>query len=133
MTLVSLRMLRVPFAAACAALGGAGLLASFVVLGERVPASAEAATANAAPTAQSPTDMDTAFCHTSSNGAARTSSMTRLAASMTEVPQAEMQAASSAPAFADTDPPLWDGLGSVSYQITTSKEAAPRSSRNQSV
>ena len=41
-----------------------------------------------------------------------------------QVPQAEMQAASSAPAFADTDPPLWDGLGSVSYQITTSKEAA---------
>ncbi len=35
-----------------------------------------------------------------------------------------MQAATSAPAFADTDPPLWDGLGAVSYKITTSNPAA---------
>ncbi|MCA6111603.1 tetratricopeptide repeat protein [Bradyrhizobium cenepequi] len=43
--------------------------------------------------------------------------MLRLA--QTEVPRAEMSAASSAPAFAETEPPLWDGLGSVSYKITT--------------
>ena len=31
----------------------------------------------------------------------------------TEVPRAEMSAANSAPAFADSEPPLWDGLGSI--------------------
>jgi len=42
----------------------------------------------------------------------------------TEVPRAEMSAASSAPAFADTDPPLWNGLGSITYKITTANEQA---------
>src|SRR5689334_19662626 len=34
----------------------------------------------------------------------------------TEVPRAEMSAANSAPAFADTEPPLWTGLGSITYR-----------------
>ncbi|MET0719305.1 MAG: hypothetical protein ABWY64_00485, partial [Tardiphaga sp.] len=46
--------------------------------------------------------------------------MLRLA--QTEVPRAEMSAAGSAPAFADTDPPLWAGLGSITYKITTANE-----------
>ena len=120
-TLVSSRL---PFAAACAALGSAGLLASFVVLGERVAKGTESASASAAPAARSQIDADSAFCHGSSSASGRMSSIIRLAASRTEVPQAEMQAASSAPAFADTDPPLWDGLGAVSYKITTSNPAA---------
>jgi tetratricopeptide (TPR) repeat protein len=48
--------------------------------------------------------------------------MFRLA--QTEVPRAEMSAARSAPAFADTEPPLWAGLGSVTYRITTSNDRA---------
>jgi tetratricopeptide (TPR) repeat protein len=36
------------------------------------------------------------------------------------VPPAEIKAASPALAFADADPPLWEGLGSVTYPITTS-------------
>ena len=48
--------------------------------------------------------------------------MLRLA--QTEVPRAEMSAATSAPAFADTEPPLWDGLGSITYKITTANERA---------
>ena len=35
-----------------------------------------------------------------------------------------MQAASPAAAFADTDPPLWEGLGGVTYRITTANELA---------
>ena len=120
-TLVSSRL---AFAAACAAFGSAGLLASFVVLGERVAKGTESASASAAPAARSQIDADSAFCHGSSSASGRMSSIIRLAASRTEVPQAEMQAASSAPAFADTDPPLWDGLGAVSYKITTSNPAA---------
>lgn len=112
--------LRLPFAAACAALGGAGLLASFVVLDGHVPAGG--GSASAAPAARSQIDPDPVFCH-SSGAAGRMSSMIRLAASRTEVPPAEMQAASSAPAFADTDPPLWDGLGAVSYKITSNPAA----------
>ena len=50
--------------------------------------------------------------------------MIRLAATQTEVPQAKTNAASPALAFADSDPPLWDGLGSLTYKVTTSSAAA---------
>src|SRR5260370_1172103 len=50
------------------------------------------------------------------------SMMLRLA--QTEVPRAEMSAASTAPAFADTEPPLWAGLGSITYKVTTANELA---------
>src|SRR5215213_891575 len=43
-----------------------------------------------------------------------------------EVPRSEMSAVVPAPAFADTEPPLWDGLGSISYKITTSQAEAQR-------
>src|SRR6266567_5235599 len=116
--------LRLPLAAAGAMLGGAGLLASFVALGERIPEDPSPASASTAPTAQPQIESASGFCHASSTAAAGMNSMLRLAASRTEVPQAEMQAATSAPAFADTDPPLWDGLGAVSYKITTSNSQA---------
>jgi tetratricopeptide (TPR) repeat protein len=48
--------------------------------------------------------------------------MLRLA--QTEVPRAEMSAAGTALAFADTDPPLWAGLGSIAYKVTTANEQA---------
>lgn len=50
--------------------------------------------------------------------------MMYLAQARTEVPQAEMQAASPAGTFADTDPPLWEGLGGVTYKVTTANETA---------
>ena len=50
--------------------------------------------------------------------------MIRLAASRTEVPNAEIQATAPNAAFADIEPPLWDGLGSLSYKITTPSPAA---------
>src|SRR4029450_12792073 len=42
----------------------------------------------------------------------------------TEVPRAEMSAATSAPDFANTEPPLWNGLGSITYKITTANQQA---------
>lgn len=48
--------------------------------------------------------------------------MLRLA--QTEVPRAEMSAAKSAPDFADTEPPLWSGLGSIAYKVTTANDKA---------
>jgi tetratricopeptide (TPR) repeat protein len=66
---------------------------------------------------------DVAVCHGSAS-AGVTRVMLRLAQIRTEVPQAEMQAASPAAAFADTDPPLWEGLGGVTYRITTANELA---------
>jgi tetratricopeptide (TPR) repeat protein len=53
-----------------------------------------------------------------------TGAMMRLAQARTEVPPSGMQAAMPAPAFADTDPPLWDGLGAVTYRITTANAQA---------
>jgi tetratricopeptide (TPR) repeat protein len=61
--------------------------------------------------------VDIPICHTG-----QASIMLRLA--QTEVPRAEMSAASSAPAFADTEPPLWTGLGSITYKVTTANESA---------
>src|SRR5690242_16155751 len=66
---------------------------------------------------------DVPICHGSASAGA-TGAMLRLAQTRTEVPQAEMQAASPAAAFADTDPPLWEGLGGVTYRITTANELA---------
>lgn len=48
--------------------------------------------------------------------------MLRLA--QTEVPRAEMSAAKATPDFADTEPPLWSGLGSIAYKVTTANEKA---------
>src|SRR5688572_24047390 len=55
-------------------------------------------------------------------GTARPNMMFRLV--QTEVPRAGMSAASPAPAFADTEPPLWTGIGSTTWKITTANERA---------
>src|SRR5260370_25568940 len=61
--------LRLPFAVACAAVGGVGLLAAFVVLDERVPAGGGLASASAPPASPPQIDPDSSFCHgTSSAG-----------------------------------------------------------------
>src|SRR5207247_2322484 len=45
-------------------------------------------------------------------------------AAQTEVSPAAQQAAQSTAAFADTKPPIWEGLGTLHYPVTTaSKEA----------
>jgi tetratricopeptide (TPR) repeat protein len=63
------------------------------------------------------------FCH-SAMPATPIGMATHLAASRTEVPPAEIQASTPNADFADSDPPLWEGLGSVSYNITTASPAA---------
>ena len=100
-----------------AALGGAALLTllagNIFTLG--------GAGANAVEVSPPLVGPDFPFCHTPvANGLPNT--MLRLA--QTEVPRAEVSAASSAPAFADTEPPLWPGLGSITYKITTGNERA---------
>ncbi|MBR1215046.1 tetratricopeptide repeat protein [Bradyrhizobium sp. JYMT SZCCT0180] len=55
-------------------------------------------------------------------GTTRPNMMFRLV--QTEVPRAEMSAASPAPAFADIEPPLWTGIGSTTWKITTANERA---------
>jgi tetratricopeptide (TPR) repeat protein len=104
-----------PIAAACAAVGTTGF-AAFSLVGQR---SSDAATLSSGIAAAS--TMDSVLCHTPSL-AARTSGMIRLA-QRTEVPSAELKAASPTLAFADTDPALWDGLGPVSYKVTASDPA----------
>src|SRR5262245_48779424 len=64
---------------------------------------------------------DFPICHTPA--ATNTPSM-MLRMAQTEVPRAEMSAAKSVPAFADTEAPLWTGLGNVTYKITTANERA---------
>ena len=66
-------------------------------------------------------DPDFPICHTAAKPGLP-NMMLRLA--QTEVPRAEMSAASSATAFADAEPPLWAGLGSITYKITTTNERA---------
>jgi tetratricopeptide (TPR) repeat protein len=109
-------------------IGGATLLTLFAVNVENRAfdragfTSANAATASAT-VASPPMSSDFPLCHTPASTNA-TTAVIRLAATRTEVPQTEMKAATPAPDFADIDPPLWDGLGSVTYKITTSSAAA---------
>ncbi|MDP2356578.1 MAG: tetratricopeptide repeat protein [Beijerinckiaceae bacterium] len=65
-------------------------------------------------------DVDIPFCRAPAAG--RPNMMFRLV--QTEVPRAEMSAARPAPAFGDTEPPLWTGIGSTTWKITTSSERA---------
>jgi tetratricopeptide (TPR) repeat protein len=57
-------------------------------------------------------------------GFAARSGLFRLAATRTEVPPTEMQAAVPAPDFINMTPPLWEGLGKRTYKITTSDAQA---------
>ncbi len=98
-----------------AALGGtalAMLLAGNIVAGARATA-ADISTPFVGP--------DVPVCHTPA-ATGVPNMMLRLA--QTEVPRAEMSAASPAPAFAETEPPLWAGLGSITYKVTTANERA---------
>src|SRR5262249_12266219 len=109
--------------------GAAGARALLTPKGGCLSEGANAAAATAArTTAAWPSggnDLVSLLCHTPSKPAtAITSGMIRLAAAQTEAPQAKTNAASPALAFADTDPPVWDGLGSLSYKVTTSSPAA---------
>src|SRR5262245_29272670 len=57
-------------------------------------------------------------------GASSRPNMMMLRLAQTEVPRAEMSAASPAPDFANTEPPIWSGLGSITYKITTANDKA---------
>jgi tetratricopeptide (TPR) repeat protein len=111
------RSQRLLVSAGAAALGGTAL--ATLLVGNIVTL------AGAGPTAvdiSSPlVGADLPICHTPAT-TALPNMMLRLA--QTEVPRAEMSAASSAPAFAESEPPLWPGLGSITYKITTANERA---------
>jgi tetratricopeptide (TPR) repeat protein len=108
-------MLRAAILSCAFGAGAAG--SAWWVTAEGKPADAAGVTRAAAATIP-----DSAVCQTPP--IAKATGPFRLAASRTEVPQAEMKAATPASAFADTDPPLWDGLGSVTYKITTASAEA---------
>lgn len=69
------------------------------------------------------TEADFILCHAPGQRGLAGSPF-RLAAAQTEVPPTEMQAAVPSPDFANTYPPLWDGLGTLTYKITTSDPQA---------
>ncbi|HEV3185974.1 MAG TPA: tetratricopeptide repeat protein [Xanthobacteraceae bacterium] len=103
-----------PLLLAGATLGG--LLASLAIAGGPTVEGAAIAVADAAERQSAPIGP---ICHGSPSAG-----LLRLAQVRTEVPKAEMQAALPAAAFADTEPPLWDGLGPVTYKITTASAPA---------
>jgi len=102
---------------AVATLGSATLLA--LVAGNALTLAG--ASENAADPLQPFVGPDFPICHTPVTKGLP-GMMLRLA--QTEVPRAEMSAANTAPAFADTEPPLWTGLGSVTYKVSTTNERA---------
>ena len=106
------KRLRFWLLAGAAVLGGGGLAASVTLGGERVAA--------ATPWAAPISDADFILCHTPAKGGfAASVARFRVAATQTEVPPTEMRAATPAPDFVNTFPPLWDGLGTLTYKITT--------------
>jgi tetratricopeptide (TPR) repeat protein len=104
------------------------LLASIGLLGLRAlapgPASARSLPG---PNGAAPSfDPFVFLCHGGLGATAGGRATLRLAASRTEVPQAELQARSPDASFADTAPPLWEGLGSLTYKITTASADAQK-------
>jgi tetratricopeptide (TPR) repeat protein len=81
------------------------------------------ADASVSPSSRVELGLDFPICH-SAAAARSTGGLIRLA--QVEIPQSEMKAVVPAPAFADSEPPLWDGLGSIAYNITTSSAEAQR-------
>src|SRR5215204_1997390 len=67
--------------------------------------------------------FDAAFCAAPITAHAGPTGL-RLAATRTEVPPGEIKAATPAPDFADTEPPLWGGIGELTYKITTASAEA---------
>jgi tetratricopeptide (TPR) repeat protein len=115
---------RLSLLTSCAvAIGGATLLAfastrplvSMGVVG--------VADASVSPSSRVELGLDFPICH-SAAAARSTGGLIRLA--QVEIPQSEMKAVVPAPAFADSEPPLWDGLGSIAYNITTSSAETQR-------
>src|SRR2546430_8294358 len=103
--------------AAAAALAGTALAA---LLAGNIATLADAGSA-AADTQLSLANPDVPLCG-ALGASGRPNMMLRLA--QTEVPRADMSAATSAPDFANTEPPLWNGLGSITYKITTANQQA---------
>src|SRR5262245_24889585 len=105
------------FSTTALVLGGVslGLLAAKVIDagGGVLMGTAKATVAPAASTSDFP------ICHTPATSG-RTNTVLRLAQTRTEVPPTEMKAATPAPDFANSEPPLWNGLGSITYKISTS-------------
>ena len=110
------RSQRLMFSAGAAALGGAAL--ATLLAGSIVTLAGAGATAV---DPSLPFDPDFQVCQTPAATGPR-NMMLRLV--QTEVPRAEMSAASSATAFVETEPPLWAGLGSITYKIITASERA---------
>jgi Tetratricopeptide repeat len=105
--------------AAVMLIAGAGALAALAA--KREPSAGFGDRAKALP-ATLPAGIP--ICHRAAGAPAPPASSVRVAASRTEVPEAEMQATAPNAAFADIDPPLWDGLGTLSCKITTASAAA---------
>ena len=97
---------------AAASLGGATLLATYS-LGRETPPVGGAELAFSICSSANPAGSSLRF---------PTAPMLRYA-QQTEVSK-EAQAAKPTPEFADSEPPLWDGLGSVTYKITTANPEA---------
>ena len=100
-------------------LGGIIFLGSLT--GEVIADRGEVLMAPASATVLAASSSDFPICHTPVE---RTHTVLRLAQTRTEVPPTEMRAVMPAPEFANSEPPLWDGLGSVNYKISTSSAEA---------
>ena len=103
-----------------AGVGAFGGAAALILLAGNIVTIAGAG-ATAADASSPLSDQDFPVCTTTAATGAP-NMLLRLA--QTEVPRAEMSVATSAPAFADTEPPLWPDLGSITYKITTANERA---------
>jgi len=124
--MTSQRLFALSLVTACTALAGVGAFSVFSAMSAATPAATMATAADGASASSLATSSGFDFCHHAANVTARASAAIRLAASRTEVPKAEIEAATANSDFADTEPPIWDGLGSVTFRITTASPEAQR-------
>ncbi len=113
---------RLALLSSCAGVVGAATV--LALAGESVPRSLTQAGPGASAALASQIPFDFPICH--STAAARSTAGTIRLAQQKEIPPAGLPAIMPAPEFADSDPPLWEGLGSVTYPVTTSNAQAQK-------
>jgi tetratricopeptide (TPR) repeat protein len=114
-----LSLIRLSLLSSCAAVVGGACVLTFAAARAPEPSGL---VATRTPSAISALEFSAPICHSSKSIASAVGTI-RLAQTP-EVPPAGLPAVTPAPDFIDSDPPLWDGLGTITYPITTSNAQA---------
>src|SRR5262245_1850890 len=116
-----LSFIRISLLSGCAAIVGGASLLTYATARIAEPDGLTGLMLSRVPAVTPAVQFNFPICHGSATTTA-TARVIRLA--QTEVSPGGLPAVMPAPEFADSEPPLWEGLGSITYKITTSNNQA---------